>query len=249
MSTSRRAPCSAQAPIRSSTGARAPSADCTAETATKEVPSSIFSARCSRGTSRTSTPCSRRAIRGKVTELNSSVAVSTREPGGRLAATVPTNGETWVPMATSSADTPLRRAWAARTRSTTRSESEREKRPVATSVVCRSRARNARWGVKPYVAVSRKVPCAENCRRAARRRVRLESSMPRCSPVREGHAKVFPPVVGRLPQLRNLALALVEPAMSLLSRRTNSWRSSGSRAAAQALSRRLCARKPPRIAP
>jgi hypothetical protein len=87
-----------------------PSADCTADTATKVVDEVTASGSTSSGASRTTTPRSAWARNGNSTLVKSPVAVSTSLPGSSDAATSPTNADTCAPTATPAGSTPTSRA-------------------------------------------------------------------------------------------------------------------------------------------
>ena len=109
-----------------SRSASRPSRDWTALTTTRSVSGVTASASRSSGANSTRRSW---ASHGNSTEVKSSSAHSTREPGSSDAATIPTNCETWWPIATSASATPCSRAHDPRAAPTDAFQSSKPVRP------------------------------------------------------------------------------------------------------------------------
>jgi hypothetical protein len=151
-SSSTRAPAARAAPSSRGTSSTHPSADCTTLTATTSWP---FTAETSSASSTSVTVSRLWAANGKLTLVNSPLAVSTLAPSGRLAATRPTSWDTLAPIATRCAGTPTSCAHARRATATGSSKTGGRSAPTRQRRTASATTSPADHGGTPMLAVSR----------------------------------------------------------------------------------------------
>jgi hypothetical protein len=148
-STTVSAPCWPAAAAMSSSAATAPLEDWTALKATTPVDASIVSASRSSGTNETRTPRASCARNGKISEVNSFSAATTRVPSGSAAATIPSSPETLAPIATSSTRAPVIKANCSRARWVAGTQPSKLVRPPCQSASAACSASQAGLGGSP----------------------------------------------------------------------------------------------------